>query len=78
MNNDEIIRMAKEAGYYTDDEDVYDGDRYGICTKEITKFASIVAAHERQKFCVLLRQLHDSFSLASEQIGFKPRGNDGN
>ena len=78
MNNDEIIHMAKEAGYYTDDQDVYDGSNFFIHTKEITKFAELVAAHERQKFCVLLRQLHDSFSLASEPSGFKPRGNDGN
>ena len=45
MNKEDIIRMAKQAGYYTDDEDVYDGSNFFIHTKEITKFAELVAAH---------------------------------
>ena len=48
MNKEEIISMAKQAGYYTDDEDVYDGSNFFIHTKEITKFAELVAAHERE------------------------------
>ena len=49
MNKEDIIRMAKQAGYYTDDEDVYDGSNFFIHTKEITKFAELVAAHECEK-----------------------------
>ena len=49
MNKEDIISMAKKAGYYTDDEDVYDGSNFFIHTKEITKFAELVAAHECEK-----------------------------
>ena len=62
MNKEDIIRMAKQAGYYTDDEDVYDGSNFFIHTKEITKFAELVAAHEREacaKVCEEMYDLHE-------------------
>ena len=59
MTQDDIIRMAHQAGYYTDNEDVYDGDRYGICTKEITKFANLVAAHERELCAKVCEEMHE-------------------
>lgn len=51
MNREDIIRMAKEAGFqylesFTDDpEPVYAGDELG----SLTKFAQLVAAHEREE-----------------------------
>ena len=35
------------------------------------KFANVVAQHEREKFCAVLRQLHDSYSLASDSNAIK-------
>ena len=37
--------------------------------KRIEKFAEIVREEERNKFCSLLRQLHDSYSLQSRTTG---------
>ena len=41
MTQDEIIRMAREAGFPVDE--------HGYNTKRIERFAAIVAAHEREK-----------------------------
>ena len=43
MKQDEIIRMAREAGVFT-------GDPFGVTiTPELERFAALVAAHEREK-----------------------------
>jgi hypothetical protein len=39
------------------------------------RFANLVAQHEREKFCAVLRQLHDSYSLASDSNAIRARGN---
>ena len=41
---------------------------------QIEKFAALVAAHEREKFCAELRKLHDSYSLASNSNVIRARG----
>ena len=38
------------------------------------RFANLIRADEREKFCAVLRQLHDSYSLASHQGQIKTRG----
>lgn len=53
MNRDDIIRMAREAGFHVskwDDEvdEVMDGDNYHIQTDLIECFAALVAAAERE------------------------------
>ena len=40
----------------------------------VIAFAKLVAAHERKKFCAVLRQLHDSYSLASDSNAIRARG----
>ena len=53
MTHDDIIRMAREAGFKVEDFDgtleVFDGDGYIIQTEEMEKFAALVAAHEREQ-----------------------------
>jgi hypothetical protein len=39
------------------------------------KLKAIGAAEEREKFCAVLRQLHDSYSLASNSNSIRARGN---
>ena len=71
MTQDEIIRMAREAGFFAQELHCsppiirWSGDE-----KQLERFAALVAAHEREKFCSLLRQVHDSISLASDPSGF--------
>jgi len=36
-----------------------------IIKSQIVHFANLVIAHEREQFCLQLRQFHDSISLAS-------------
>jgi len=40
----------------------------------VVAFANLVAQHEREKFCAVLRQLHDSYSLASDSNAIQERG----
>ena len=42
--------------------------------KDLEKFATLVASAEREKFCAVLRQLHDSYSLASDSNAIRARG----
>ena len=37
-------------------------------------FADLVRADEREKFCAVLRQLHDSYSLASRSNNIRAKG----
>lgn len=46
----------------------------GFVAEAAFKFAELVRAEEREKFLGALRQLHDSYSLASDSNGLKERG----
>jgi hypothetical protein len=63
MTQDEIIEMARQVGedWWVDDLD-------------LLAFAKLVAQHEREKFCAILRQLHDSYSLMSDSNSIRARG----
>ena len=55
MNREDIIRMAEEAGFQTDLQDVwitYDG----IWSEEFERFAALVAAAEREACLALVNQ----------------------
>jgi hypothetical protein len=66
-----IMEMAREAGFEGDFELTWEGV---ICTEELEAFAKLVREDEREKFLGALRQLHDSYSLASDSNGLKERG----
>ena len=40
----------------------------------LLRFAELIRADEREKFLGILRQLHDSYSLASDPAGLRVRG----
>jgi len=65
MTNEEIIEMACQAFG-------------GIIKKEerdnFIAFAKLIAEKEREKFCAVLRQLHDSYSLTSDSNAIRARG----
>ena len=60
MKEDEIMQIAIQAGNTVDRE-------------WLKRFAALVAFAEREKFCAVLRQLHDSYSLASDSNNIKAR-----
>ena len=64
MNNDDIIRLAIEH--------TINGLKFN--EDGLLHFAKLVAQHEREKFCAVLRQLHDSYSLASDSNDIRARG----
>ena len=59
MNRDEIIRMARESGLSKP------WDQEPVEWKTLERFANLVAATERERFCSDLRGLHDVYSLQS-------------
>jgi hypothetical protein len=62
MNREDIIRMAQETGVTAER------------VRDLVNFAALVASAEREKFCAVLRQLHDSYSLASDSNAIQERG----
>jgi hypothetical protein len=70
MTRDDIIRMAREAGMFKLFGDPNAPE--ALTGESIERFAALVAAAERDKFCAVLRQLHDSYSLTSTDA---PRSN---
>ena len=62
MNRKDIIRMAQETGVTAER------------VRDLVNFAALVASAEREKFCAVLRQLHDSYSLASDSNAIRARG----
>ena len=81
MNREDIIRMAREAGLDIDAwEPLYEGGLTGFsvceCThEELEAFAALVTSAERERFIEVLRQLHDSYSLASDSNAIRARSN---
>jgi len=76
MTREDIIRMAREAGYtireFDGEFEVMDGDNYHIQTDTVERFAALVAAHEREECLKLVdEQIHNMTVLDSypEQSG---------
>ena len=76
MNREDIIRMAREAGFFIQQNEIYSMSTQSDqeLTEWIERFAALVASAEREKFCVVLRQLHDSYSLASDSNAIREKG----
>jgi hypothetical protein len=68
--NQELIDMAIEAQLNLYVNDLTEKQYMEV----IQNFAALVAAAEREKFCAVLRQLHDSYSLASRSNNIRARG----
>jgi len=71
MNKEEIIELARQAGFERLGHDDCD---YVCYPDEIEAFAKLVAEKEREKFCAVLRQLHDLYSLTSDSNAIRARG----
>ena len=74
--NQELIDMAEKAGVaFSSDEypDIWSTYMH-VGKEEIEAFAALIAAAEREKFCAVLRQLHDSYLLASRSNNIRAKG----
>lgn len=65
-----IMEMAREAGWMHEHD-----SETGFVAEAAFKFAALVRADEREKFLGALRQLHDSYSLASDTSKLKEKNN---
>jgi len=71
ISQSEIIEMARQVGKNLETSE----EGYRLWTYEaLEAFAKLVAEREREKFCAVLRQLHDSYSLASDSNAIRARG----
>jgi len=66
MTKEEIIEFTKFSGLGMLLE-------IGGMYKCLEHFAKLVAEKEREKFCAVLRQLHDSYSLTSDSNAIRAR-----
>jgi hypothetical protein len=64
-----ITKLEWDGKRFNHTDDCLDGDAAAL-----VMFTKAVAQHERENFCALLRQLHDSISLQSDPDGLKARG----
>ena len=62
MNKEEIIKMAKQAGFV--DYELDDGTTNAF-DKRYETFAKLIVAKEQDRICRQIASLHDSIMLAS-------------
>jgi hypothetical protein len=71
MNREDIIRMAREAGFDVDKKDgtyeVFEDDGYYIQTDRVIKFAALVAAAERDRLEPAFKQLEALMQVRETQ-----------
>ncbi len=66
MKRDDIIRMARKAGFLTHENSLYTNHRYGDCLQEVEHFAALVRAAERKACCQIVTGLCISDNNAEE------------
>jgi len=64
MTQDEIIEMARQAGFLSHGDSFYTNHRYGDCKLELEAFAKLVAAKEREACAKLVQESWMAFSRA--------------
>ena len=66
MNRDDIIRMAREAGFEVYETDVWITDGWWL--EELERFAALVAAHERRACVKVCEELLTIISSGDEHM----------
>jgi hypothetical protein len=75
MTNDDIIRMAREAGWRVDSEgEILEGDGWHIQTDIVERFAELVRAEEREA-CAQIAFNADTYLEAAEAIRAREKNN---
>ena len=69
MNREEIIRMAQEAGFYIEHNEIYSMSTQSDheLTEPIERFAALVASAEREKVKGQIEALGAMYELAAKQ-----------
>jgi hypothetical protein len=74
MTNEDIIRMAREAGWRVDSEgEILEGDGWHIQTDIVERFAKLVAAAEREA-CAVIAFNAKTYIKAAKSIRARGQG----
>ena len=75
MDREEIIRMAREAGFEVYGTDVWITDGWWL--EELERFAALVAAHEREECAKVCEDMdHNGVMIAADcAAAIRERGN---
>ena len=69
MTRDDIIRMAREAGLYVDEDgEILEGDGWHTQTLFIERFANLVAAAEREACAKVCEVLSKDRGMIDDEI----------
>ena len=58
MTQDEIIEMARQAGFLEHKDQFYTNHEYGDCKLELVAFAALVAAKEREACALICERVY--------------------
>ena len=71
MTRDEIIRMAKEAGWQRVGRNPETGPEFPVLIGNLERFAALVAAAEREACAEVCEKLPETFKIAADEFGYK-------
>jgi hypothetical protein len=75
MSKEDIICMAKEIAAQYSKAERFQTWTHDYMMQRLMELADLSAKAERENFCAVLRQLHDSYSLQSDSATIRARGN---
>jgi hypothetical protein len=71
MTRDDIIRMAKEAGWKRVGRNPETGPEFPVLIGNLERFAAFVAAAEREACAEICERLPETFKIAADEFGYK-------
>ena len=71
MTRDDIIRMAKEAGWQRVGRNPETGPEFPVLIGNLERFAALVAAAEREACAVVCERLPETFKIAADEFGYE-------
>jgi hypothetical protein len=71
MTREDIIRMAKEAGWSRTGRNPETGPEFPVLIDRLERFAALVAAAEREACAKVCERLPKTFRIVAEEFGYK-------
>ena len=71
MTRDDIIRMAKEAGWKRVGRNSETGPEFPVLVERLERFAALVSAAEREACAAVCERLPETFQIAADEFGYQ-------
>jgi hypothetical protein len=71
MTRDDIIRMAKKAGWKRVGRNPETGPEFPVLVNRLERFAALVAAAEREACAEVCEKLPETFRIVADEFGYK-------